>query len=378
MNSEPRILHIFDPAIISETTIDLFEKLPFKQRYVVIGAKSKAWKANSETVKNVHFIEGNDQELLPQLVNEIKAADIVFIQAFSVLKAKAINKVKDTSKVYVWGLWGYALYNMANYFGQGQRNFSTELRQKKSLLQKAKDFYTFRIVYRNAVKKLDICLFLLESDFQLLGEITRHHAVWRTACYQTIENIVTDSNYRVSGNSILIGNSSTPSNRHEFVFEHIDSLMISGRKIIVPLNYGDSTYRDKILAKGIEKFGEAFSPLTDFLSLEEYTAVLQNCSHVILAHERQQAFGTILTMLYAGAKVYLSIKSPFYSWFKGFGITLFSVENDLVKEIHTELDEALIEQNRSIILKHFSEEEISRKLKTIVEETIELSKRKKH
>lgn len=376
MSSKKKILHILDPSIISESTFSLFEKLDFQQRYVVVSGSTDNWKLDRKQLDKVVFLQGNDKELIDQLKEEIKSADIIFLQALSVLKAKAINAVNDKTKFYIWGLWGYALYNMAQYFKYKQSSYSTQLDSNPSLLQKIKDYYTFRIVYKKAVKKLDMCLFLLESDYQLLGEIIQHRAIWRTACYQTIENILPNPEFKVNGNSILIGNSSTPSNRHELVFEILGKVNDLDRKAITPLNYGDPDYKQKMLEMGEEKLGSSFEPIVDFLSLDAYTKRIQSCSHVIMAHERQQAFGTILTMLFAGSKLYLSKSSPFYIWFRELGIQLYSVEDDLAKEIYSELDESLKEMNREIILKNFSESVILNKLTGVVEDTIHLSKQK--
>ena len=243
MTSEKKVLHILDSSIISESTFSLFEKLDYSQRYIVVSGTTSPWKSATQHTENLQVIHGNDKELIEKMVQEISSADIIYLQAFSVLKAKAINAVNDKSKVYIWGLWGYALYNMAQYFKNDEKSFSTQLTERKTFLQKLKDFYTFRFVYTKAVKKLDICLFLLKSDFDLLSELIDHKAVWRTACYQTLENIVSDPNFTVHGNSILLGNSSTPSNRHALIFDLLKKVKHSNRKVITPLNYGDTIYQ---------------------------------------------------------------------------------------------------------------------------------------
>ena len=133
-------------------------------------------------------------------------------------------------------------------------------------------------------------------------------------------------------------------------------------KLITPLGYGDENYKDAVIKTGESLFGDQFVPILDFMELEEYQKMLSTCGHVIMAHERQQAFGTLLMMLLAGAKLYLSEKSPFYPWFKGMGVTLYSVETDLMKEITTPLSHEHRASNKAIISDYLS---MSKRLKAL-------------
>ena len=61
--------------------------------------------------------------------------------------------------------------------------------------------------------------------------------------------------------------------------------------------------KEAILELGEKTLGNSFDPIIEFLPLNAYNARIQSCSHVIMAHERQQAFGTIVTMLYGGGEI---------------------------------------------------------------------------
>ena len=379
MNSSKKILHIFDPAIISQSTIELFENLDFNQRYVVISSQQEKWENFTRKINNIRLIDPKKQDIVSILMEEIKAADIIFAQALSYEKAKAINQVKDTSKVFIWGLWGYGLYNFVNYIKKDSsfEDFKTNLETNRGFINKIKEYYTFNYVYKKAIQKIDICLFLLESDFNLLGSVVKHNAQWRTACYQTMDNLIGgNKDFKITGNSILLGNSSTPSNRHKVVLEELKKVENLDRKVITPLNYGDQEYKKDILEIGKNTLGVNFVPLTDFMPLEEYTSTIQDCSHVIMAHKRQQGFGTIMTTLYGGAKLYLSEISPFYSWLKKLGIAVYSIENELLVELKLELTEELKASNKEIVSKYLSERSILQKLKEVIDESIQISNNK--
>jgi|TARA_B110000879_G_scaffold200440_1_gene274437 hypothetical protein len=379
MCSDKKILHIFDPAIISQSTIELFDNLNFNQRYVVVALHPKKWTEFTEKLSAVRIIDYHKDDVISILSEEIKAADIIFAQALSYEKAKAINQVKDTSKVFIWGLWGYDLYNFVNYMKKdsSSEDFKTNLKTNRGFVNKIKEYYTFNYVYKKAIQKIDICLFLLESDFNLLGSVVKQNAQWRTACYQTIDNLIGgNKDYKITGNSILLGNSSTPSNRHKVVLDQLKKVENLDRKVITPLNYGDQEYKKDILEIGKNTLGVNFVPLTDFMPLEEYTSTIQDCSHVIMAHKRQQGFGTIMTTLYGGAKLYLSEISPFYSWLKKLGIAVYSIENELLVELKLELTEELKASNKEIVSKYLSERSILQKLKEVIDESIQISNNK--
>ena len=381
MRSEKKFLHLFDASIIGQATIELFEKLNFNQRYVVITTDSdfEKWTKFARRIENIRIINIKNTDVGSALNEEVKAADIIFIQALSFEKAKAIKYSKDDEKVFIWGLWGYGLYNFVKY--QKNENssdeYSTRLKSKTSLIVQFKEYYTFNIIYKKAIQKIDICLFLLESDFKLLGEVIQHKAKWKTACYQTIDNLIGgNKDYKITGNSILLGNSSTPSNRHKVVLEELKKVENLDRKVITPLNYGDQEYKKDILEIGKNTVGVNFVPLTDFMPLEEYTSTIQDCSHVIMAHKRQQGFGTIMTTLYGGAKLYLSETSPFYSWLKKLGIAVYSIENELLAELKLELTEELKASNKEIVSQYLSERSILQKLKEVIDESIQISNNK--
>ncbi|NRA12790.1 MAG: TDP-N-acetylfucosamine:lipid II N-acetylfucosaminyltransferase, partial [Crocinitomicaceae bacterium] len=269
-------------------------------------------------------------------------------------KAKAIIEKPFRDKVFVWALWGYGLYNIVNYYTPSKKDITTTI-EKPTFKQKLQDYYTYRVVYRKALKKIKLCVFLLEHDFQLLTKAMSHTAIWMTACYQTEENLFGKmGQFEVEGNDILVGNSSTPSNRHQLIFDSLSDCKLGSSKLVIPLGYGDQEYKKTVVKRGETSFRESFTPILDFMPLDEYVKMLSSCGHVIMAHERQQAFGTLLMMLLAGAKLYLSEKSPFYDWFNDMDVKIYSVESDLAEEITTPLSPEHRASNKVIISDYLS------------------------
>lgn len=129
------------------------------------------------------------------------------------------------------------------------------------------------------------------------------------------------------GDNILMGNSASWTNNHCDAFKLIrDQLDLGSRKVIVPLSYGDSDYRGKVIEVGEKILGDNFCPLIDFLPTEEYIKIIQSCSVVIMNHLRQQAMGNIIISTMLGAKVFLNSSSMLFKWLQDKGFVVGDVE----------------------------------------------------
>ncbi len=347
MKSQSKILHIFDDEKITKDTICLFSKInDFNQSYIIISNRPEKAKIMYTGMPNVTILNQKDK-LEKVLYNLIKDNDIIFLQALSFLKAKVLAKYKYKNKIFVWALWGYGLYNYIEYK-------TNKKPLSKGFIARIKAYYTFNIIYKKAFKKLNYCFFLLEQEYKLLKSHTQTNAKWITNFYQTIEQIDQYCpEFKVTGNSILTGNSSTVTNRHEIIFNKING--VTGRKIICPLNYGDLNYQNKTINKGSEIFGNDFHPLIDFLKLKDYSKLLMECSVTIMAHERQQAYGTIMQMLFGGSKVFLSEQSPLYNYFLEKGFVIYSIEKHLNIEALDPLPDNIAEMNKKNAIDLYSQ-----------------------
>ena len=173
--------------------------------------------------------------------------------------------------------------------------------------------------------------------------------------YYPLEFIFKDIEEKfISGDNILIGNSASETNNHLEVFELLKNFNISEKKLVVPLSYGDKNYAERICKEGEELFENNFSPLTTFMSLEAYNDIIQKCSIVIMNHYRQQAIGNIVSMLWMGAKVYLDERNTFYHYLKRIGVSVYSIDVDLIPEnplVFQSLEINEVKMNREILRK---------------------------
>ena len=111
---------------------------------------------------------------------------------------------------------------------------------------------------------------------------------------------------------ILLGNSATPTNLH---FEALDAMKKFGNRdieIVCPLSYGEKEYGEQVCQYGKKLFGDKFIPITDYMSPEDYSRLLNTVSIAVFNHNRQQGTGNIEILSYLGKKLF--IRSDTTTW----------------------------------------------------------------
>src|SRR5690606_37456726 len=148
---------------------------------------------------------------------------------------------------------------------------------------------------------------------------------------------------------ILIGNSASPENNHLDTFKVIrERFDIVGRRIVVPLSYGDMHYREHVVRAGKQLFGDKFQPLLGYMSRAEYFESLSSCGFVVMNHSRQQAIGNVSAALLSGARLFMNPLSPLYDYLNARGFFV-----DELSEASGDLSPLSIEQrlvNKKLIL----------------------------
>ena len=116
---------------------------------------------------------------------------------------------------------------------------------------------------------------------------------------------------------VWVGNSATLTNNYWDIFPLI--ARTPDREVIVPLVYGTDgltrgPYAEVIEDFGRKIFGDRFIPISTFLPLNEYTALMGKCSAFVFGHRRQQAVGNVLIALRHGGCVFLDKRNPTYGF----------------------------------------------------------------
>jgi dTDP-N-acetylfucosamine:lipid II N-acetylfucosaminyltransferase len=169
---------------------------------------------------------------------------------------------------------------------------------------------------------------------------------------------------------IQVGNSATETNRHEIVFKRLreffdeNKVNLCSIEIIVPLSYGDISYRDKVIALGKSLFGDSFKPVTIFLDYEKYLELLLDIDIGIFYHNRQQGLGNIIQLLGMGKKVYITTNTPQWDLFTSLGVGIY----DFDQEFDLTIDKEVLENNSRIIRENFTLDRVKRDWEKILKD----------
>lgn len=157
--------------------------------------------------------------------------------------------------------------------------------------------------------------------------------------------------------SILLGNSSNPSNHHIEILNLLTTLPCADEmELICPLSYGDEQHANRVEERGKEIFGTRFRGLREFMAPDQYNALLYAVDLAIMNHDRQQALGNIFMLLFIGKNVFLRRDNPAFDFLLDEGIKVKSI--DELATGSTRLDFVLTpeeaEQNHRIMKKLLS------------------------
>ena len=255
----------------------------------------------------------------------------------------------------LWIGWGYDYYGLLNdafpagLLGPATTAALLHLQPRTSLgppgamraseLSVARPYAKPSQADRQALSRIDYFSPVLEDEFRL---VRRHQPGFsaRYLCwnYATLEDDLAppDSSGGTAqagvGPNLLLGNSATPTNNHLEAFELIRKRIdLQGRKLVVPLSYGDPHYAELVIHVGRQQFGNAFVALRDFMARDDYIALLASCGVVVMNHRRQQALGNLLIAGQMGARCFLDPRNPLAQWLPAQG---FAVED--IAQLHTQ------------------------------------------
>ena len=162
---------------------------------------------------------------------------------------------------------------------------------------------------------------------------------------------------------ILIGNSAEYTNNHIDGLEKLKTINLLNHNLIIPLSYGDKSNADLVEKYTIKYFPHNSIILTDFMSLESYTALISTCEIAIMPHIRQQALGNIVKLLIGGAKIFFNKKSSIYIYLKEQKFHVFKL-SEMINLNKLSKEEKQI--NRELSLEFFGAKNIHTKIKNLI------------
>jgi len=343
-----------------------FEKVwPGTNRFIILNnKKNNKWKytENGENAKvgNSTYFFSN------QLKQDLAWSDLLIIHYMTPWSAYAALKAHKDLPV-LWSGWGGDYYHLIPNFTDEdltlpntkkiQQEITVEPTnfKKTSFYNVVKDIFIKNIFikdsYSKVISRINYFSSPIPEDYDLMVKsVPKFTAKFIQLNYASVDDALLPDSNKNNVHDILVGNSATASNNHVEIFELLSSIKFSC-KVVVPLSYGDLSYRDKLLELGQNLLGERFWGLTDFMELEKYNAILSNCKIAIMNQKRQQGLGNILVLLANGSKIYLREDNPLFLYFKNNGVYVYSISeiSEAPQGLFTPLTENEININRSFV-----------------------------
>lgn len=379
------ILHIIIDQKFIDTAYNIFERLyPGKNEYILPTLDKEIKYIRKTKFKKLSYFELIKKDFYKNL----NKYDFVVIHCLTNICKYIIARAPSNIK-FVWIGWGSDYYQFINKDlllkdtkklkrKHDIENFINDL--KKINFKKFIKAILVNIIFKDInklINKIDYFAPVLYEDYVLFKNSIKFktsikYIEWN---YGTLEeNFVQDFNLKVKANNILVGNSASYENNHLETFNLLKKFNLFNRKIIAPLSYGNKKYCQEIINYGKNIFKDNFYPLVDFFDLKDYINIISSCNIVIMNHKRQQALGNIITMLYAGAKVFLDKENTIYSFFKRNGVYIFTIDDINQQNLDSKLDEDKIIKNREILINLWGEKTILEKTKNLFETLLKYTK----
>lgn len=326
-----------------------------------------------KTDKPVIFLGERDYKL-PKLLQKITQDDKLFINAYTLSIAEMVINAHVACKVYVqvmgkefynepWPLFANFVYDKLTYKKLRELGYIRDLRYKRPNMTWGKHiwkcikwpFHKWLIYIRKqrVMSRIDY-ISTSQEELRLLKKLyPKLHAEIRylgfdqnvdEAAKMPLKEIV-QSDYK-----LLIGNSADVSNNHLDMFAFLKQHLNETSQIYSILSYGGNNGIDWIIDNGYRCFGNDFHPITAFMPRKEYLSFIQDIDIVIMFHNRQQAFGNIVTSICMGKPVFIKKENVIYEVLRNVGIEegLYDVSAIGNKKLSDFIKETQLARSRNV------------------------------
>jgi dTDP-N-acetylfucosamine:lipid II N-acetylfucosaminyltransferase len=339
-------------AFISE----VFESVaPGSNEYVIEALSDSRSERFPIRVGQVHRVPAGLRGLA-RVRSKVRYSDIVIAHSMGVQGAVGLAWARPGA-LRVWSGWGGDYYGSdvsrdSGLLGSSTLELSSSLSASLARTLGAAKGRIRGAIRREAAKRTDYFSSPIPEDYVVFRRrFPEFRGGYSQLNYASVEDTFALGPGKVTGDNILVGNSSSFANNHLEVFELLTRQDTSGRKIVVPLSYGDSrSYGSAVLERGRKLFGPDFTPLIDFIPSDQYADLIASCSVVIMGHKRQQALGNVGAALYQGAHVYLDPGSPILEFLRARGaIVQTTTELDAGPLPHGPVPDEALAVNRQML-----------------------------
>lgn len=371
MSANRDILHVVvSPSFVPLTASVFEEAAPGRNTFVGIDlAAEQLHLPESVPVECVP----SDRAGLTRLDSLIARSRIVVFHSVTSAVARAMASA-PSSVLRVWSGWGGDYYGTTFDTSAGLLDPSTR-RLVNSALRPT--YWAGQIVrtllagpvLRGAARATDVFSAPIPDDLDVFQRrFPGFHGRFSQLNYVTVEDSIAVGSHRPVGGDILVGNSSSPTNNHLTILELLAKQDLSGRRVVVPLSYGDPRYAAAITRAGHELLGDRFTPITGFLPLDEYNDLLASCGIAAFGSRRQEGLGNILRALWQGARVVLDRRNPVVGYLTERGVTVDLLDDVPALGLPTDpLPPARIAANRAFLDEYWGRRAVVHNVRTLID-----------
>jgi hypothetical protein len=350
-----RIVHVFPRSPFLSFTADVFEEAaPGANIFFGVGVPGEGPAYRVPAGASLTWI-APDARGEAIAAREIAVSDIVIMHSVGRFQARLLAAA-PSSTLRVWSGWG------GDYYGSNSSPMTNLLAPLTARYMRRRATLPGRIirsvrtmrankVLAPAARATDVFSAPIPDDLVVFRRrFSGFRGRYAQLNYASVEDTYAVGGGEVTGEDILVGNSANPSGNHLDALAALALSHSAGRRIIVPLSYGDAGYADVVVAEGVRLFGADFIPLRDFLPLDEYQALISRCSIVVMPHLRQQAIGNVASALWFGARAVLDARNPLANFLRRRGATFDLIQEGALERLPTgPVERAVRDDNRRVL-----------------------------
>lgn len=306
--------------------------------------------------------------------------DILIVHFLRTSVAQKIYKNRPNVPM-VWFFWGGDAFSMGKFYNtfltsksrraRIEAAFRTSLKSGlknlfKDLIPQSVDWGSKMRLKIEVMSYFDWIVPIIPPDFDLLCKSypikgKAMHLNYISPSFEIVESI------KPGGTNILLGNSASVTNNHLDAIDMLKGVDLGGRKIFIPLSYGNEIYASIVSEYAQKHLHEKVYPIMDFMPFDQYSDLLSSCNVLVLNHYRQQALGNVVHAFMSGMRVCLSSKSALYNYLLDLGFSITALDSGNLSL--DGLDERQQGNNRKLCIEHFGaakQHERVRKLMALV------------
>jgi dTDP-N-acetylfucosamine:lipid II N-acetylfucosaminyltransferase len=225
------------------------------------------------------------------------------------------------------------------------------------------------LVRQQAARRTDFLSLPVDADLAVFRQAyPGFTGQYRQLNYADLPSMCRAGDAVVTGQDVLVGNSSSWTNNHVEAFRILAESDLGDRRVVVPLTYGHPGYRNAVIKAGRRLLGEAFTPIVDHLPLADYLDVMAQCRVTLFQHRRQQGLGNIVAALHQGSHVYLDRRSPLFGWFRERGIDVGPARSLLTEVPSADVPPDTLTRHRAALAEVWGSDRVDANVRTFVGE----------